>query len=67
MPQLIVRELEPEVVDALRKSAAAQGHSAEEEHRQILRKHLLTPIKKPFKAVLASMPEFNDDHLFEDR
>ncbi len=37
MAQLIVRNLEEEVVEALKVRAAAHGRSAEAEHRQILR------------------------------
>jgi plasmid stability protein len=37
MAQLIVRRLEPEIVDALRKRAAERGRSMEAEHREILR------------------------------
>ena len=40
MAQLIVRNLEPEVVRRLRARAARRGHSAEAEHREILRRAL---------------------------
>lgn len=41
MAQLTVRKLNREVVDALKRRAAANGRSAEAEHREILRASLL--------------------------
>ncbi len=41
MAQLIVRKLSRPIVDRLRQRAAANGRSAEAEHREILRKTLL--------------------------
>ena len=41
MAQLTVREASPEVVNALKQRAAANGRSAEAEHRDILRAALL--------------------------
>ncbi|MCY4400822.1 MAG: hypothetical protein OXE96_15995 [Gemmatimonadetes bacterium] len=41
MPQLTVRKLSRQIVDGLKQRAAANGRSAEAEHRQILRKTLL--------------------------
>ena len=40
MAQLIVRNLEAEIVSALRRRAAAHGRSMEAEHREILRQAL---------------------------
>ena len=68
MSQLLVRDLEEEVVTALKQAAAAHGHSAEAEHREILRRHLLSrPRKRPFSEVLAEMPYFGDDDVFDVR
>lgn len=69
MSQLLVRDLEEEVVVELKRKAAANGRSAEAEHREILRTHLLAnqPPKRSFKEVLASMPYFDDDDLFDVR
>jgi plasmid stability protein len=68
MSQLIVRDLEQDVVDALRRRAATHGRSAEAEHREILRSTLLEqPKKRLLKDVLASMPYFDDDDLFDVR
>ena len=41
MSQLTVRNVPRDVVDRLKRRAAAKGRSAEAEHRQILRKALL--------------------------
>ena len=44
MAQLTVRRVSPEVVGALKRRAAANGRSAEAEHREILR---AAPISLP--------------------
>ena len=69
MSQLLVRELEEEVVLELKRKAAENGRSAEAEHREILRAHLSDrqPRKRSFKDVLAAMPYFDDDDLFDVR
>lgn len=68
MSQLLVRNLDDEVVNALKRSAAAHGRSTEAEHREILRAHLLSqPNKRSFKEVLSDMPYFEDDALFDMR
>lgn len=69
MAQLLVRDVDEELVAALKRRAAAHGRSAEAEHRMILGESLLspTPKKRSFKDVLASMPYFNDDDLFDVR
>ena len=63
MAQLLVRNLEDEVVEALQRRAAAHNQSAEAEHREILRAALLP--KQDFKAFLLSMPNAGDDADFE--
>ena len=66
MSQLIVRNLEPEVVQALQRRAADHGRSAEAEHREILRQALLIDTKADaFKAWVISMPNVGDDADFE--
>jgi plasmid stability protein len=47
--QLLVRDLEDAVVQALRQKAAEEGTSVEEAHRRILRLALLS--KKPKKGL----------------
>ena len=69
MSQLLVRDIEEEVVAELKRQAAAHGRSAEAEHREILRSYLLQPQlkKRSFREVLAAMPDFEDDDLFDVR
>lgn len=66
MAQLLVRDIEGAVVRELKVRAARHGHSAEEEHRQILRE-ALTP-KGPaqsLKELLLEMPNVGEDRDFE--
>ncbi len=66
MPQLLVRDLEDEVVQALKQKAAEEGTSVEEAHRRVLRVALLSRRpKKGFKEFLLEMPEGGDDAIFE--
>lgn len=68
MSQLLIRDLDEEIVDALKRQAAENGRSVEAEHREILRAHLTkSPKKRSFKEVLAEMPDFEDDALFNVR
>ncbi len=68
MTQLIVRKLEPELVAKLKERAGKLGHSAEEEHRQILRKALLENETEEgqatFEHYLRSMPDVGHDEDF---
>jgi plasmid stability protein len=66
MAQLLVRDLEDAVVQALKQKAAEEGTSVEEAHRRILRVALLSKKpKKGFKEFLLEMPEGGDDHVFD--
>lgn len=58
MAQLIVRNIEQKIVNALKRRAAARGVSAEAEHRFLLEAALLGPERPSFKAYLESMPRF---------
>jgi plasmid stability protein len=64
--QLIVRNLEPEIVAALRARAARKGRSMEAEHREIL-SGALRPGRgrTSFKEWLARMPDVGTAHDFE--
>ena len=65
MSQLIVRNVEQEIVRALKRRAARHGRSAEAEHRDILRQALREDAERSsFKAALASMPDVGDDADF---
>lgn len=64
MAQLIGRNLEEEVVRALQEAAGRHGRSAEEEHREILRKALLVAPPEDRKTVLLEMPDVGEDEDF---
>ena len=66
MANLVVRNLDQRVVDALKQRAARHGRSAEAEHRAILEEVLLMkPKKKSFAEALAAMPNVGQDEDFE--
>jgi plasmid stability protein len=65
MAQLIVRNIEEAVVEALKREAAKHGRSAEAEHREILRQSLLKPPRRSLKSHLLSMPDVGEDGDFE--
>jgi plasmid stability protein len=63
--QLVVRKLEPEVVDALRTRAARRGRSMEPEHRDNLRSALRPGTgRTSFKEWLLKMPDVGTDRNF---
>lgn len=64
---LIVRNVEPSVTQALKEAAARHGRSAEAEHREILRAALLRPARKTFRQVLSDMPDVGSDEDFNVR
>ena len=65
MSQLVVRNLEPDLVESLKALAAASNISAEEQHRRILREALSRPKKLTFEQVLMMMPNVGRDEDFE--
>jgi plasmid stability protein len=68
MANLVVRNLDPRIVEALKQRAARHGRSAEAEHRAILEEALiLTSKKKSFAEVLSSLPDVGQDEDFERR
>ena len=64
MSQLVVRNVDPPLVLALKQRAARHGHSAEEEHRRILEQALRRPNRKTFAEVLMGMPDAGLDEDF---
>lgn len=68
MAQLIVRNLDPDIVDALRARAARNSRSVEAEHREILRE-AVRPGRRRFtlKEWLARMPDVTVDRDFARR
>lgn len=65
MADLVVRNVDKEIVKALKARAGRYGTSAEAEHRRILAEALLKPKKRSFAQVLASMPNIGNDADFE--
>lgn len=61
---LVVRGLDPAVVDALEARAKANHRSAEAEHRRILEEVLLPAPKTNVLDIIAEMPDV-DDSVFE--
>lgn len=61
MAQLMVRNLTPDVVKALKQRAARHNRSAEQEHREILQAALLRPQRRSLADVLACIPDVGDD------
>ncbi len=66
MSQLIVRNIGPEIVRALKRRAVRHGRSAEAEHREILRAALSGDLERgSFKSLLTAMPDVGADVDFE--
>ncbi len=65
MANLVVRNLDPRIVDALKQRAARHGRSAEAEHRALLEAVLLRPKSKSFAEALAAVPDVGQDEDFE--
>ncbi len=66
MASLVVRNVDPAMIDALKRRAARHGRSVEAEHCAILEEALrLRPRKKSFAEVLAEMPQVGLDKDFE--
>jgi antitoxin FitA len=65
MAQLIVRNIDGEIVEALKRRAALHGRSAEAEHREILREVLLAREAEGLAHHLLSMPDVGSDDDFE--
>jgi len=61
---LIVRNVDEQIVQALKERAAQNGRSAEAEHREILKAALARPRKRSLYEVLASMPDVGRDEDF---
>ena len=64
MAQLIVRDLPAELVQALKRRAAKQNRSAEQEHREILKAVLKGTKRRSVAAVLAAIPNVGEDEDF---
>ncbi len=65
MANLVVRNLDQHIVDALKQRATRHGRSAEAEHRALLEESLLRPKKKSFAETLVAIPNVGRDEDFE--
>ena len=65
MANLVVRNIDDEIVKALKEKAGLSGHSAEAEHRIILAQALLKPKRRSFAEILMDMPNVGRDTDFE--
>ena len=65
LANLIVRNIDDDIVRALKARAGLHGVSAEAEHRLILDEVLLKPKKKSLIEVLQKMPNVGCDSDFE--
>lgn len=65
MANLVVRNLDQDIVDALKQRAAQHGRSMEAEHRALLAELLLHPKGKSFAEALGAMPNVGQDEDFE--
>jgi len=65
MANLVVRNIDIEIVRALKSRAGRLGISAEAEHRKILELVLLKPKQKSFEEVIISIPNVGLDSDFE--
>lgn len=64
MANLIVRDIDPSLVLALKQRAAKHGRSAEAEHRELLASALRGPRKRHLAHVLAAIPNVGRDEDF---
>ncbi len=64
MANLIVRNIDDDIADALKARASQHGISAEAEHRRILQQALTRPKKKSFIEVLNKIPNVGEDADF---
>ena len=65
MPDLLVRGVDDDLVQALKKRAGAHGRSQEAELRAILSAALLSPPRRNLAELLAAMPDVGKDADFQ--
>jgi antitoxin FitA len=65
MANLVVRNIDEAIVNALKERAGRAGRSAEAEHRLILASALKKGQRKAFAEILLSMPNVGLDSDFE--
>ena len=67
MAILILRNIDDEIVKALKSRACRKGISAEAEHRNLLAAALLNPQRRSFAEVIQSIPPVGDDDDFSSQ
>lgn len=67
MANLVARNADDRIVQALKARAARHNRSAEAEHRAILEEVLVKTHRKSLAEVLAAMPDVGRDEDFERR
>ena len=65
MANLIVRNVNDDIIKALKTRAGKLGISAEAEHRKILAQALKKPRKRSFIEAIAAMPNVGKDSDFK--
>ena len=65
MPDLLVRGVDDDLVQALKKRAGAHGRCQEAELRAILAAALLSPPRRNLAELLAAMPDVGVDADFQ--
>jgi plasmid stability protein len=65
MANLVVRNVDDRIAQALKARAAQHNRSAEAEHRAILEAALVKTRRKSLAEVLAAMPDVGRDEDFE--
>ena len=65
MANLIVRNVDEDIIKALKTRAGKHGISAEAEHRKILAQALKKPRKRSFIEAIAAMPNVGKDSDFK--
>ena len=64
MANLIVRNIDDEIANALKMRASRHGISAEAEHRRILEQALTRPKKRSFLEILSQIPDVGTEEDF---
>ncbi len=64
MANLLVRNIDEDIANALKMRARGHGVSMEAEHRRILEQVLMRPKKKSFVDILSQIPNVGEDSDF---
>ena len=64
---LVIRNVDEEMMRALKLRAAGHGRSVEAEHLEILKSALLKPRRRSFAEVLESIPNIHLEDCYDAR